>query len=195
MLERLGLSDRARDRVETLSGGLRRRAELAKALLHQPELLLLDEPSTGLDPGARREFNDYLAHLRRARRRDYRADHALYGGGRALRSHRDLARGPDGRDGAAGRTEGANRRRCGGGAHIGDPAALMGKLEASLGLRARWLTARFASSASAATNWCAIWSTLSAIRSKTSRLANPRLKTFSSISRAADFSPTADRRG
>jgi ABC-2 type transport system ATP-binding protein len=66
MLARVGLSDRARDRVETLSGGLRRRAELAKALLHQPELLLLDEPSTGLDPGARREFNDYLAHLRRA---------------------------------------------------------------------------------------------------------------------------------
>ena len=65
MLERLGLGDRARDRVETLSGGLRRRTELAKALLHQPELLLLDEPSTGLDPGARREFNDYLAHLRR----------------------------------------------------------------------------------------------------------------------------------
>ncbi len=65
MLERLGLSDRAGDRVETLSGGLRRRTELAKALLHEPELLLLDEPSTGLDPGARREFNDYLAHLRR----------------------------------------------------------------------------------------------------------------------------------
>jgi ABC-2 type transport system ATP-binding protein len=65
MLARVGLSDRARDRVETLSGGLRRRTELAKALLHQPELLLLDEPSTGLDPGARREFNDYLAHLRR----------------------------------------------------------------------------------------------------------------------------------
>jgi ABC-2 type transport system ATP-binding protein len=66
MLERVGLSDRASDRVETLSGGLRRRTELAKALLHQPELLLLDEPSTGLDPGARREFNDYLAHLRRS---------------------------------------------------------------------------------------------------------------------------------
>jgi ABC-2 type transport system ATP-binding protein len=65
MLARVGLSDRARDRVETLSGGLRRRTELAKALLHKPELLLLDEPSTGLDPGARREFNDYLAQLRR----------------------------------------------------------------------------------------------------------------------------------
>ena len=63
-LDRLGLSARANDLVETLSGGLRRRVELAKALLHDPELLLLDEPSTGLDPVARRDFSNYLANLR-----------------------------------------------------------------------------------------------------------------------------------
>ena len=63
-LDRLGLSTRANDLVETLSGGLRRRVELAKALLHNPELLLLDEPSTGLDPAARRDFSNYLAYLR-----------------------------------------------------------------------------------------------------------------------------------
>ncbi len=64
LLCRLGLAERARDRVETLSGGLTRRTELARALVHQPDLLLLDEPSTGLDPGARRDFSGYLAQLR-----------------------------------------------------------------------------------------------------------------------------------
>ncbi len=65
LLQRFGLIDRANDLVEKLSGGLRRRVELAKGLLHRPELLLLDEPSTGLDPLARRELSDYLDTLRR----------------------------------------------------------------------------------------------------------------------------------
>jgi ABC-2 type transport system ATP-binding protein len=63
-LSRLGLTARADDIVDTLSGGLKRRVELSKALLHKPELLLLDEPSTGLDPAARREFSNYVQHLR-----------------------------------------------------------------------------------------------------------------------------------
>jgi ABC-2 type transport system ATP-binding protein len=64
-LRSLSILDRADDLVETLSGGLARRAEIAKALLHGPEVLLLDEPSTGLDPGARRDLIDTLAGLSR----------------------------------------------------------------------------------------------------------------------------------
>jgi ABC-2 type transport system ATP-binding protein len=65
LLETFRLEDRAADRVETLSGGLARRVEIAKALLHEPPVLLLDEPSTGLDPGARRDLADLLKELAR----------------------------------------------------------------------------------------------------------------------------------
>ena len=63
-MERLGLADRRRDLVETLSGGLRRRVEIAKALLHKPQVLLMDEASTGLDPAARRDLSRHIESLR-----------------------------------------------------------------------------------------------------------------------------------
>jgi ABC-2 type transport system ATP-binding protein len=65
MLQRFAVADRAQDRVDTLSGGLARRVDLAKGLLHRPRVLLLDEPSTGLDPQARWNVWQYLDRCRR----------------------------------------------------------------------------------------------------------------------------------
>lgn len=65
-MARLGIADRSAELVETLSGGLRRRVELAKALLHEPKILILDEPSVGLDPGARHDLWRYLLDLRQS---------------------------------------------------------------------------------------------------------------------------------
>lgn len=63
-MRQTGVLDRRADGVESLSGGLRRRVELAKCLLHRPRLLLLDEPSTGVDPAVRIDFWNYLRKLR-----------------------------------------------------------------------------------------------------------------------------------
>ena len=63
-MQQLGLADRRKDLVDTLSGGLRRRVEIAKALLHRPQVLLMDEASTGLDPAARRDLSRHVENLR-----------------------------------------------------------------------------------------------------------------------------------
>jgi ABC-2 type transport system ATP-binding protein len=64
MLQRVGLGQRPREYVGQFSGGMRRRVELAKGLLHLPRILLLDEPSTGIDPAARIDLWRYLAEIR-----------------------------------------------------------------------------------------------------------------------------------
>jgi len=67
LLEMVGLADRGHDLVITFSGGLKRRLEIARSILHHPQILLLDEATVGLDPQARRRIWDYIAELRRNR--------------------------------------------------------------------------------------------------------------------------------
>jgi ABC-2 type transport system ATP-binding protein len=66
VLELVGLADRAKDKVAGFSGGMRRRLNLAAALLHDPQVLLLDEPTVGVDPQSRNAIFDNLETLRQA---------------------------------------------------------------------------------------------------------------------------------
>jgi ABC-2 type transport system ATP-binding protein len=66
-LARLGLAERAHDKAAQLSGGNRRRVELARALLHQPRVLLMDEPTVGLDPASRSDLLKLILALRAER--------------------------------------------------------------------------------------------------------------------------------
>jgi ABC-2 type transport system ATP-binding protein len=61
----VGLADRSKDRVNTFSGGMKRRLNIAAALLHDPDLILLDEPTVGVDPQSRNAIFDNLEELKR----------------------------------------------------------------------------------------------------------------------------------
>jgi heme exporter protein A len=76
-LERVGLSDRAGFAVRQLSHGMRQRLSLARALLHDPDVVLLDEPYTGLDPSAASVLRDVLRELRDGRRTVVMVTHNL----------------------------------------------------------------------------------------------------------------------
>ena len=102
LLEFVQLSDRAQDQVEPLSGGMKRRLTIARSLINEPEILLLDEPTTGLDPQARHVVWDRLFRLKQ-QRRDAGPDHALHGRGRA-------ALRPPGGDGPRARSRPRARR-------------------------------------------------------------------------------------
>ena len=63
MLKFMGLNKRKKDKVKTFSGGMKRKLEIVRALLHDPEVLLLDEPTMGLDPTARKDIWDYIKKI------------------------------------------------------------------------------------------------------------------------------------
>lgn len=65
VLEMVGLADRAQDLVNTFSGGMKRRLEIARGLLHYPKVLFLDEPTIGLDPQTRNYIWDYITDLKK----------------------------------------------------------------------------------------------------------------------------------
>jgi len=77
VLDLVALTTRARDRVRTYSQGMKQRLGLAAALLHDPELLVLDEPTNGLDPGGMREFRDLIKELGRAGKTVFVSSHLL----------------------------------------------------------------------------------------------------------------------
>ena len=96
LLEQFSLTDAADKLAKEYSGGMRRRLDLAATLVAEPEVLFLDEPTTGLDPRARNDLWDVLDEPRRRRRHDP-ADHAVPGGGRPPR-RRHRRRRPRPRD-------------------------------------------------------------------------------------------------
>ena len=79
LLEAVGLADRANALAATLSGGMRRRLEIARGMVHDPQILFLDEPTTGLDPVSRISVWEMITHLRVQAGPHALSHHALHG--------------------------------------------------------------------------------------------------------------------
>jgi ABC-2 type transport system ATP-binding protein len=79
LLELVGLEKRYKSKVKTFSHGMKQRLGLAQALLHDPELIILDEPTTGLDPQGMKEIRDLIIHLSREKQKTiFLSSHILY---------------------------------------------------------------------------------------------------------------------
>lgn len=79
VLELVGLSKRYKSRVKTFSHGMKQRLGIGQALLHDPELIILDEPTTGLDPQGMKEIRDLILHLSRDQKKTiFLSSHILY---------------------------------------------------------------------------------------------------------------------
>lgn len=79
VLELVGLSKRSKSKVKTFSHGMKQRLGLAQALLHDPQLIILDEPTTGLDPQGMKEIRDLILHLSRDKKKTiFLSSHILY---------------------------------------------------------------------------------------------------------------------
>ena len=112
-LEAFQLTEYADRKCKTYSGGQRRRVDIALGIIHEPKVVFLDEPTTGLDPQSRAHMWDEVRRLR-ARGHDRLPHHALPGRGRrALRPHRDHGPRPDRRRGHARRAQARDLRRRG----------------------------------------------------------------------------------
>ena len=111
ILEQMDLDDAADRQVRTYSGGMRRRLDLGASLVGTPRLLLLDEPTTGLDPGSRNEVWDAIREMSRAGTDILLTTQYLDEADHLAASHRDHRRGPGHRPGHAGRAQVAGRRR------------------------------------------------------------------------------------
>ena len=109
-LDWIGLADRADEKTDKLSGGMKRRLNIAAGTIHGPRVLLLDEPTVGVDPQSRERIYAMIGELKAPRRLAPLHD-ALHGRGRAaLRPHRDHRPRQDHRRGNQGRARAADAR-------------------------------------------------------------------------------------